>query len=1050
MAVVRGLFGASVIGGLVWAAPALAQTGTLTGRIVDSTTQQPLPGVSIRLVGTQRGAQTRDDGTYTLALVPAGQQSLRLTRVGYGAKIVPLTVSSGANTVPTIAMRQLATTLQEVVAVGYGTQRREAVTSSIATVNTATARVGVQPNVNQLIQGRAAGVQVTSNSGAPGSGAQIRIRGGSSISASDQPLYVIDGVPISNQANEPGGISPEAGGGMQNAPVARSPLNTLNPDDIADISILKDASATAIYGSRGANGVVLITTKKGLAGTSTVDYTGQIGVANVARTFDVLSADQFKTFVQNNVNNGVFSKDQLSLLGSANTNWQDAILRTSRIQDHNLAFSGGSQSTQYRASAEYFDDPGIVQGSGLTRYQGRLNGTSQLLNNRLNLNLNLTASQVANRYLAAENTGGFTGGVFINSIQFNPTLPVLSNTAGAASPFTEIGTGSQGQRNPVGLVDQINDRGTVTRVLGNIQGQYSILTNLTGTVNVGVDRSNGSRTTYQPTNSPLGAATNGRGYIGQLDLTGATVQTLLTYDKPFQSGFLGLGQQTINVVGGYEYQTYRTGTSSLERRNFVTDANGADNIGVGSDASVPPSSYVAYNKLSSIFARANYGLRDKYFITGVIRRDGASVFGANNKYAVFPSVSASWRVSEEPYFQNNGVFSDLKLRAGYGTQGNQGISPYQTLALLAADPNRRYPFGSTLVTGVLPSQNPNPNLRWETTAQVDAAVDYGILRNRVTGTVEYYSKTTRDLLLTVNVPQPAVVATQLQNIGRVKNAGWEANIDGQVFNTPGRTLSLGLVFSANRNRVVSLGNSITRLFTGIASGQGFSAVQTQIITPGQPLGTFYGPVYTGPGSGADAGYDLCNSYNASGAVDGTVRCSAANAIDADKQFIGNANPKYEVGFRGQTTLGHFDATFLVRANTGFKVFNNTAAVYASKANAATNRNFLASAMNDGLGLTTDKTYAANSYSSRFVENGDFIRLQNVTVGYTVNLRSIFRRSTSARFSLSGDNLLLGTKYSGLDPEVFTDANLNGYAARGIDYLTYPRARTFTFQTRLGF
>jgi len=586
-------------------------------------------------------------------------------------------------------------------------------------------------------------------------------------------------------------------------------------------------------------------------------------------------------------------------------------------------------------------------------------------------------------------------------------------------------------------------------VLGNVQGQYAILSNLTATVNVGVDRSNGGRTTYQPTNSPLGAATNGRGYIGELDLTGATVQTLLTYDKPFETSFLGLGRQSINAVGGYEYNNYRTGTSSLERRNFVTDANGANNIGVGSDASIPPSSYVEYRKLSSIFARANYGLRDKYFITGVVRRDGASVFGANNKYAVFPSVSASWRISEEPFFSNNGVFSDLKLRGGYGTQGNQGIGPYQTLALLAADPNNRYPFGGTLVTGVLPSQNPNPNLRWETTAQVDAAIDYGIFRNRVTGSFEYYSKTTRDLLLTVNVPQPAVVATQLQNIGRVKNAGFEANVDGQVFNAPGRTLSLGLVFSANRNRVLSLGNSITRLFTGFASGQGFSNVQTQIITPGQPLGTFYGPVFARPGTGTDAGYDLCNSYNASGGVAGTVRCGDANAIDQDKKYLGNANPSYEVGFRGQTNIGRFDATFLVRASTGFKVFNNTAAVYASKANAATNRNFLASALNDGLGLTSANVYAANSYSSRFVESGDFLRLQNVTVGYTVNLRSVFRRSTTARFYVSGDNLLLSTKYSGLDPEVFTDANVNGYSARGIDYLSYPRARTFTFGTRLG-
>lgn len=1056
MAVVRGLFGATVvIGGLVWAAPALAQTGTVTGKVIDSTSQLPLSAVAIRLEGTQRGTQTRDDGTFTLTAVPTGRQTLRLSRIGYAAKTQTLTVNAGSNTVPVTQLRQLAATLQEVVSVGYGTQRRNSVTSAVATVNTAEARVGVQPNVNQLVQGRAAGVQVTGNGGDPGAGAQIRIRGGSSISASDQPLYVIDGVPILNQADQPGGLS-----FGNSAPVARSPLNTLNPDDIAEISILKDASATAIYGSRGANGVVLITTKKGVAGTSSLEYNGQIGAASAARTFDVLSADQFRSFVRANVDSGAFSQSQLATLGTANTNWQDAILRTARIQDHNLAFSGGSQSTQYRASVNYFDNPGIVQGSFLTRYQGRLNGTSQLLNSKLNLNLNLTASQVQNRYLVAENTGGFAGGVFINAIQFNPTVPISDNGASTngASPYTEIAPGAQQQRNPVGLVNQINDRGNTTRVLGNIQATYAILTGLTGTVNVGVDRSNASRNTYAPTNSPISAGTNGDAYLGTVTLNGATVQTLLTYDRPFEFGFLG--RQSINVVGGYEYQNYSAGNTNLESRGFVTDANGAQNIGVGSQVQ-QPTSYLEYRKLSSLFARANYGIQDRYFITGVVRRDGASVFGANNKYAIFPSVSASWRVSEEPWFFRGGVINDLRIRAGYGTQGNQGIGPYQTLATLAADPNQRYPFGSTLVTGVLPNQNPNPNLRWETTAQADVALDYGLFKNRVTGSFEYYSKSTRDLLLTVNVPQPAVVATQLQNIGRVKNAGLEGNVDFQVINTPGRSLSLGLVLSGNRNRVVSLGNSLTQLFTGTASGQGFSGQKTQIIAPGLPLGSFYGPVFVRPGQpsdGANNGLDLCNDYNDQGAVTGLISCSAANAISRDLKYLGNANPKFEGGFRGQANLGKFDATFLFRAGTGFKVFNNTAAVYSSKANATTGRNFLTSGLNDGLGIitTTDakgnvsKSYAANSYSSRFVEDGDFLRLQNLTIGYTASLRSITRRATSARFYVSGDNLFLTTKYSGLDPEVFTDANVNGYSARGIDYLSYPRARTFTFGTRLGF
>ncbi|MDQ6925562.1 MAG: carboxypeptidase-like regulatory domain-containing protein, partial [Candidatus Eremiobacteraeota bacterium] len=373
MAVVRGLFGATVIGGLVWAAPALAQTGTITGRVIDSTTTQPLNGVTVRLDGTTRGAQTREDGSFTLAAVPAGQQRLRVARVGFAATLRPVTVTAGQSVNVVIQLRQVATTLTEVVSIGYGTTSRAQATSAVATVNADQARVGVQPNVNQLIQGRAAGVTITQNSGDPGAGVQIRVRGGTSLSGGNEPLYVIDGVPIQNESNQVGQPGLVGSGAL-----GRSPLNLLNPQDIADITILKDAAATAIYGSRGANGVVLIQTKKGAAGVSNLEYNGYVGSASVARKLDILSASQYSTFIKNQValrqqdSTKGLAASVLGNLGTANTNWQDAILRTAFLQNHNASFSGGSQTTQYRGSVNYFDQPGTVIATGLTRYEGRL------------------------------------------------------------------------------------------------------------------------------------------------------------------------------------------------------------------------------------------------------------------------------------------------------------------------------------------------------------------------------------------------------------------------------------------------------------------------------------------------------------------------------------------------------------------------------------------------------------------------------------------------------------------------------------------------------
>lgn len=1041
MAVVRGIIGASV-GGLLSVVPVIAQaqTGTISGRVVDSTSQQPLSSVTVRVDGTPLGTQTREDGTFTIAGVPAGARTVRVNRIGFAAQDRPVTVAAGGTANLVFQLRVLATQLTEIVAVGYGTQRREAVTAAVSTVNADEAKVGVQPNVNNLLQGRAAGVQITQNSGDPGAGSQIRVRGGASISANSEPLYVIDGVPILNDQSTVSSLSPGAqvtDRGTGGA-VGRSPLNTINPNDIADLTVLKDAAATAIYGSRGANGVILINTKRGVAGTSTVDYDGFYGIATQARKYDLLSASEYRTFYQSQIAAGAagFTTAGLAALGNANTDWQDALDRTAHIQNHNVAFSGGSTATNYRASVNYFDQPGIIIGNGLARVQGRLNGQSRLLGDKLTVNLNLTSAQTRDRYLTAENTGGFTGGVFINTIGFLPTRPIYSDS-NAVSPYYEIGQGSQDIRNPVAIAQQINDRGTTTRTLGNLQGQYQLVQGLTASLNVGVDRSASTRGTFIPSNNPIGAGystpvgLSGAGRLGNRNIQGATIQTLLTYDGSFAR------EQTLNVVGGYEYQRYQTSEFTTGGTGFITNATGVNNIGAAAVVAQPFSFLEKRNQLG-MFGRANYGFRDRYFVTGVVRRDGSSVFGANNKYAVFPGASVSWRVTQES-FAKSLPFNDLKIRASYGTQGNQAIAPYQTLALLGADPNNRYPFGTVLVTGVLPTQNANPDLKWETTAQAGVGVDFALLKSRLTGTFDYYSKLTRDLLLLVPVPQPAVVGTQLQNIGKLKNAGFEGSLDYQVYNAPQRTVSFGVVFTADRNRVLDIGGR-QQIFTGTGSGRGQSSTNSQIVRPGLPLGSFFAPISAGVNKDGAESFFV---YDSTGKRTGATTTSPSAATDY--QVLGNANPKFTAGLRNTTTWGRFNGSFLVRGVSGNKIFNNTAAVYATKAAATQSQNFLRSALNDGVNIKY-----SNSFSSRFIEDGSFIRLQNVTVGYNIPLNGLVRRVTSANVYVSGDNLLLGTHYSGLDPEVDVAAGANGIPSRGIDYLAYPRARTFTFGTRLGF
>jgi iron complex outermembrane receptor protein len=1027
MAVVRSAV-STLAALLLCVAPLGAQaTGVIRGRVVDSASSQGLVNASVVIEGTQRGALTDNDGSFTLT-APSGEQRVRVRRIGFSLKTAAVSVPAGGTVNLEIKLSAQSTLLNEVVVTGYGSQRREAITGSVSSIDADDANKGVVTNATQLVQGRVTGVQIIQNNGEPGAGAQIRIRGGTSISASNDPLYVVDGVPLQNESTTPGA----AGIGSINPALPRNPLNAINPNDIESITILKDASATAIYGSRGANGVVLIQTKRGAnaGNVSEMEYETYIGAAMATKTLGLMTGDQYRSFVNANV--AILGANAAAGLGTANTDWEKELERTALATNHNLAFSGGSGQTHYRASLNYFDQQGVVTANGLKRYQGRLNADHYALDQRLRLGLNLMASRVDNKFSPNENTGGFLGGLFTNMVIYNPTFPVRRTDgtyfeSGCAVTAATCNPTAQDVRNPVAMANQLQDNAPETRLLGNFNATLDLFEGLSAQTTLGLDNSDSDRRSYAPRSSAVGAAYTGSAMQAQRSLQNLNFQQLLTYTPR-----LGTNQE-FEVVGGYEYTKTDNRGFAAQNQGFITDVFGSDNLVAG--AQVRDSSYHNESQLVSFFSRANYGFAHKYFLTGVLRRDGSSRLAPGHQWAVFPALSASWRLTETDFVRSAPFgLSTLALRAGWGKQGNQAVQPYQTQLLIRADPSAAYPFGGTTTSGLRAAQVGNPDLKWETATQTNVGFDYGFKSDRITGSVDFYQKDTKDLLLTVNVPQPAVVSTRLENIGSLRNRGLEASADGQLLKGLNKSLSLGLVFTLERNEVMSLGDTSRKFInTGAVSGQGQSNQYSQRIMIGEPIGTFFGPKFIGVTNGKQV--FECKTGSA-GCVDGRT----TEPTDGDKMVIGNANPSFTLGVRNNAMWNHFDASWLWRGEFGGQTFNNTALVYASKGNSTQGRNFLSSALSQ-----PDSITEPSKYSSRWVEDRTFVRLQNVTIGYAVPTKYTAGRVT--RMYVSGDNLLLFTKYTGYDPEVFVSS---GLASRGIDYLVYPPARRFTLGARVQF
>jgi len=976
-------------------APLAAQnTGTITGRVMDSTAQQPLPGVIVLLVGTDRRTLTGEDGTFLLSDVPAGIQQLQASRIGYALQRQQVTVTAGETARVELALNPHAMLLDAVVATGYGTQSRRDATGSVVAITEQDFNKGVISSPEQLLHGRMAGVQVTMASGEPGAGANIRIRGTSSVRAGNQPLFVVDGVPLTGGAGQPGGA--DYGAGTQSP---RNPLAFLNPDDIENISVLKDASAAAIYGSRGSNGVVLITTKRGSTGPS-MTVSSSMSVSSVARRLDLLSAGEYVSAGQ------AAGALPAEIDFGAATDWQNQIFRTAVTQDHYLSYAERTATGAYHISLGYGDENGVIQKTSLQRVSARINADRRLLNDRLKFELSLTGGRTKDTYAPVGNNAGFEGNLIGAALQANPTRPVF-NPDGSYSQAIDW-------RNPMAMLAFVDDKAETNRILGSASVTYDFSSSLSYKLNLGYENTESVRRTGIDSalarssgfRDVVGGGRNGRAEINNLYLNSGLIEHTLNLRH-------SVGRGSLDALAGFSYQRFETRGNWLRAEYFTTDlipvVDNVDGVNNEANKAFTASSNRNVDELQSFFGRVNYNYGDRYLVTANFRVDGSTKFGRNNRYGSFPSLAVAWRLSNEDFFRGlSDKFRDLRLRVGYGKTGNQEFESGVSLAL----------FRTNLDGSLTQVNNPNPDIKWESTAQWGVGLDYELSSGRVGGSFDYFNKSTSNLIFRKDFAQPAAVDYQWVNLpGKVINKGVEIALYALPVTSARLSWRVDYNMSFLHNVVRNLGTSVN---TGEINGQGLSGAYAQRIADGQPLYAFYMRTFAG--------------FDANGL--------GLYANNEQLSFVGSPIPKTTLGLTNTLTFGRLDVSGFLEGAFGQKVYNNTA-----------NAIFLKGNLRNGRNVTRDIAASGESpnnfgeASTRFLEDGGYLRLSNLSVGYTVPVGRLLRGVRNMRIGVTGQNLLVSTKYSGYDPEVNTDKSINGVPSLGIDYTAFPRPRTFTFNVR---
>jgi TonB-linked SusC/RagA family outer membrane protein len=1001
-------------------------TGTITGTVT-STDGRPLLGATVGVVGTNRGAQSGPEGRFTITGVPTGSRTVRASFAGYTEASRTTTVAAGQTASVAIQLTIHAVQLEEVVAVGYGTARKKDLTGSVSQVAVADVPVSTTASVGQMLQGRVAGAQVTQNNGAPGGGISIRIRGTGSISATSEPLYVIDGVPAFSAVSGNNAYS--------------NPLAAINPSDIESIQVLKDASSTAIYGARGAAGVVLVTTKRGRRGEDRVTVESTYGWQSPARRLDMLNGPQFAALVNEARTNvgqqPIYSAAQIADINAAGpgTDWQGLVLRNAPMQSHALSFSGGDEKTRYLLSGSYFDQQGTVIASDFKRYSGRVN-LDRTLSSKLQVGINLTGSNIDANVQPTDN--GLTSGAVMSALWFNPVVSPR-NPDGSwllNSPVTWPAT------NPVAVAEENLNRQSSFNAVASTFGEYTFLPGLRLRSSLGLTSTFARNDSYSPRASPSGQASNGTGSILSSQLTNLTNENIATYQR-------ALGPGNVDLTGGFTVQTSRFKSVTAGNSQFVNDLTGVDALGGGTLPSA--TSNYTQSGLLSYLARANYNLLDRYLFTVTGRADGSSRFGKNNKWGFFPSAAFAWRVIDEGFMQNQSALSDLKLRLSYGVTGNQEIGLYQSLARLSST---SYTVGGNAATGfATASAAPNPDLKWETTRQFNGGLDIAFLDNRVSGSVDVYHSLTDDLLLSVTLPITTGFTTQLKNVGSVKNDGVELSLNTVNVEADHFSWRSTVTMAHNRNEVVSLGIATSLPVADQKGINGQTGQDVMRIIVGEPLGTFVGKKTEGLYQAGDA-CPLKVRRPTLDCLPGEYRYVDANGdgkIDAnDNVILGNGQPYVYGGFSNNFTVGLFELNAFLQFSQGGKVLNAPAI---NTKNVNTFSNQTVDALNRWTPTNTNTNVPrANADRPRelydvHIEDGSFVRLQSVSLNFDVPVQYV-PRAQRARLYVTGQNLKLWTRYSGFDPEVNSfgaDAT-----APGVDAGAYPKARNWTLGVNLTF
>ncbi|MBL6449081.1 TonB-dependent receptor [Fulvivirga sp. 29W222] len=977
---------------------------TVTGKVVDPSDGSALPGVNILEQGTSNGTVTDIEGNYSLSV--GENATLIFSFIGYKNKQVAV----GSQSVINIDLEEDVTQLSEVVVIGYGTVKKSDATGAVAVVDEEQFNKGFQTSPEQLIQGRVSGVQVVSNSGEPGAATSIRIRGASSIRADNNPLIVLDGVPLDGRDISAGA---DVGAGRVSA---KNPLNFINPNDIASINILKDASATAIYGSRGANGVVIITTKQGKQGKPELTYSASFSSSSIPenRKYDLLSASEFVSEVPNT-----------NLHFGADVDAFDEITRTAFTQDHNLSYGGTTENGgSYRISLGIQDQEGVIKSTGLEKYSGSVNIGQSVLDERVKLQGSLIASFVGDQGAALADNVGAEGDMLISALRWNPTRPFRDANGDFIQP-------SDNERNPLAFLNYYDDETETTRIFGNISATINIIEGLDYKVNFGVDRSESERrvAVSRALNANFASGSGGIGNIENIKASTRLVEHTLNFTRDLNDDF------NINALLGYSYQKFVRRGSSQRGVSFLDDNQSLYTSNLNFASSFPANQNSSFkdpdDELQSYFGRVNVSMFDKFLLTATLRADGSSRFGENNKYGYFPSAAFAWRLGDEDFAPE--LFSDLKLRLGWGITGNQEFPS-------GSAQNQYKPLDDG--SGIQQSIVGNPDLVWEETTQYNFGLDFGFFDNRLTGSIDYYQKETKDLIFRLRVPQQGPDVFVWRNLDgvTVNNSGIDFNLDAIAVDKQDLSVDVGFNLSVFNNEIKNVSPIFPDgIITGEINGQGLSNQRAQLLYDGQELYAFYLPVFTG--------YDE-NGLSTFEDINGDGENTASGIVgpgNGDRKFVGSPNPDMTLGIRSSVNYKKFDASIYFNGAFGHQVFDNTSLALFSRA-----------ALNGGANV--DKRVLSSEQgggdspvpSTQFLEDADFLRLTNLTLGYTFGSGDIAPWIQSLRLFVTGQNLFVLTGYEGFDPEVNVNKSIDDVPSFGIDYAAYPRARTFTMGLRVQF